>query len=305
MATDAKDRNASSGAMSLLLLLVAAAVIGGLTYSALKSNGLIGPKPEPADIVLGTAGKDVKGIALMERFPRGRSQLAFENSTRVRCHAHQIPRVFGTDRLPTTPYDGIGLLPFLCIVVAWGAAILGLLLAIINRSRWYWRGGLCLLFVSLGLAGWNHRSQTRKLNAFAAEHLAPGGALRCGLCTVSIPRDHESGGWSASILHFEFREDPAKHIILQRVDPMDDAEFKREFSAAAESAAWPEALIFVHGYNVTFEDAARRTAQVAYDIKFGGVATFYSWPSNGQTLTYSWDEESVQCPYRTSWSSWN
>ena len=29
-----------------------------------------------------------------------------------------------------------------------------------------------------------------------------------------------------------------------------------------------DVLVFVHGYNVGFEDAARRAAQLAYDLNF-------------------------------------
>ena len=49
-------------------------------------------------------------------------------------------------------------------------------------------------------------------------------------------------------------------------------------------------IIFVHGYNVTFEEAALRTAQVAYDIEFKGVPVIYSWPAQGNTLSYTVDQ---------------
>ena len=51
------------------------------------------------------------------------------------------------------------------------------------------------------------------------------------------------------------------------------------------------AFVFVHGYNVTFEDAARRTAQMAYDLGFDGAPVFYSWPSQGETADYMVDEQ--------------
>ena len=35
--------------------------------------------------------------------------------------------------------------------------------------------------------------------------------------------------------------------------------------------------MFVHGFNVSFADAARRTAQIAYDLAFGGPGAL-SWP---------------------------
>lgn len=52
-------------------------------------------------------------------------------------------------------------------------------------------------------------------------------------------------------------------------------------------------LIFVHGYNVTFEKAARRTAQLKHDLRFEGEAAFYSWPSRGKLLGYWADEGAV------------
>lgn len=51
-----------------------------------------------------------------------------------------------------------------------------------------------------------------------------------------------------------------------------------------------EVFIFVHGYNVSFEDAARRTAQLAYDLDFHGVPLFFSWPSRADTVQYTRDE---------------
>src|SRR5262249_8310679 len=53
-------------------------------------------------------------------------------------------------------------------------------------------------------------------------------------------------------------------------------------------------LLYVHGYNTSFTDAAFRTAQLAYDLAFPGVAMFYSWPSAGKSLSYWQDEETAQ-----------
>ncbi len=49
----------------------------------------------------------------------------------------------------------------------------------------------------------------------------------------------------------------------------------------------------MHGYNVGFEDAARRTAQIAYDLKFEGAPIFFSWPSQAEILEYAVDETNV------------
>jgi esterase/lipase superfamily enzyme len=55
-------------------------------------------------------------------------------------------------------------------------------------------------------------------------------------------------------------------------------------------------LVFIHGFNVTFEEAVRRTAQIAYDLRFDGVPITYSWPSQGSVkpIDYTTDETNVE-----------
>src|SRR5206468_12427492 len=53
-------------------------------------------------------------------------------------------------------------------------------------------------------------------------------------------------------------------------------------------------LVFVHGFNVKFEDAALRAAQLACDLTVDGVTAFYSWPSVGTARDYPHDEEAVR-----------
>jgi esterase/lipase superfamily enzyme len=49
--------------------------------------------------------------------------------------------------------------------------------------------------------------------------------------------------------------------------------------------------VFTHGYNVSFEEAARRAAQLAFDLNFRGRVVLFSWPSCGSLLGYGADEE--------------
>jgi esterase/lipase superfamily enzyme len=53
-----------------------------------------------------------------------------------------------------------------------------------------------------------------------------------------------------------------------------------------------EALVFVHGFNTDFESAARRTAQIAYDLGFEGAAVLYSWPSQGKIGLVDYNKDS-------------
>ncbi|MDO6477351.1 alpha/beta hydrolase [Alteromonas sp. 1_MG-2023] len=54
------------------------------------------------------------------------------------------------------------------------------------------------------------------------------------------------------------------------------------------------ALIFIHGFNVSFEDAARRSGQIAVDLGFNGVTAMYSWPSQGDLKKYKVDESNIE-----------
>lgn len=117
------------------------------------------------------------------------------------------------------------------------------------------------------------------------------GTLDFGSCDVSIPKQHVAGELeSPSMLRLEFREDPLKHVVLLKVEPEPADEFYANLRDRVAKSKENSALVFIHGYNVTFEDAARRTAQIAYDLKFGGVPIFYSWPSQGKLLDYAVDE---------------
>ena len=46
------------------------------------------------------------------------------------------------------------------------------------------------------------------------------------------------------------------------------------------------ALVFIHGYNVTFKDALFTASQIASDIGYEGRVYMYSWPSAAKTLRY-------------------
>ena len=123
----------------------------------------------------------------------------------------------------------------------------------------------------------------------------PNETLSLGTCDVSIPRDHRPGELEApSIWRLEFREDPAKHVVLLGVYPeKQKGQFYTDLGTAVAASPNREAFVFIHGYKTTFEDAARRTGQLAYDLGFNGAPIFYSWPSKGDLTGYSADEGTI------------
>lgn len=121
------------------------------------------------------------------------------------------------------------------------------------------------------------------------------GALELGTLKVTIPRSHRAGALEApSIWRLEFGPDPAEHVVLRSVTPVAQAEFYGRMQARIAETTRREAIVFVHGYNVTFEHAAKRAAQLAYDTGFPGVPVLYSWPSRGATSGYIADTAVVR-----------
>jgi esterase/lipase superfamily enzyme len=121
-------------------------------------------------------------------------------------------------------------------------------------------------------------------------------AVALGTLEVSIPKDHDVGKIERpfSIWRFEFREDPNKQIVLLNVSPKPEAEFFKELSTRVAASANRQAFVFVHGFDVSFPDAARRTAQIAYDLDFDGAPILYSWPSKGNIPGYPADEAEIE-----------
>jgi esterase/lipase superfamily enzyme len=120
------------------------------------------------------------------------------------------------------------------------------------------------------------------------------GELELGTCEVSVPKEHETGALeSPSVLRLEFRQDTKRHVVLLGVHPESPSSFYADLHKCIEGSDRKEAFVFVHGYNVGFETAVRRTAQIAYDLKFQGAPIVYSWPSQEGLFSYTVDETNV------------
>jgi len=52
-------------------------------------------------------------------------------------------------------------------------------------------------------------------------------------------------------------------------------------------------LVYVHGFNQTFEAAALDAARLSDSIKFAGDTLVFSWPSRARLLDYNYDRESA------------
>lgn len=123
--------------------------------------------------------------------------------------------------------------------------------------------------------------------------------LQFGTVDVSIPADHR---WakleSPSLLRLEWDADPQRHVLLApRVDKLSVADWKASVARRAGAFDKGGVLLFVHGYNNSFAEAAQRAGQLAYDLAFPGPTVLFSWPSDGEFVAYTRDEEKA----RTAW----
>jgi hypothetical protein len=86
------------------------------------------------------------------------------------------------------------------------------------------------------------------------------GSLAVGWCDVSVPRFAHRIGlverptfWTLN--YSDWFEDPNRHFVITRRTTMDEGTFWRLLSVVEERGDKKQILLFVHGYNVTFEDA--------------------------------------------------
>jgi tetratricopeptide (TPR) repeat protein len=72
----------------------------------------------------------------------------------------------------------------------------------------------------------------------------------------------------------------SRRLAMHCIEIVDDKQIVAAAMGQIEVAKnYPnQALIFVHGYNMSFDNAARRAAQIAYDINFDGATFLFSWP---------------------------
>jgi esterase/lipase superfamily enzyme len=73
------------------------------------------------------------------------------------------------------------------------------------------------------------------------------------------------------------------HLIIRGKAPLSEPDLVQQANKTLGEARnyQSQALIFVHGFNVSFENAVKRTAQIAYDLDFDGPVFLFTWPSRG------------------------
>ena len=109
---------------------------------------------------------------------------------------------------------------------------------------------------------------------------------------LTIPPGHRAGAieepmWGAA--------NAKEHIVVAEERKMDDDEFRAELAShvSGRIGVNRDVLVFVHGFNTSFEEARDRAAQITADSRFGGVAVLFTWPTKHELFGYVSDKDSA------------
>jgi len=121
------------------------------------------------------------------------------------------------------------------------------------------------------------------------------GAFEYGEATVSVPKAIAApvAPRNFALLRLEFRPSQDRTPTIERVRAMRGG--LDELLVAAQSriarSTRRERLLYIHGYNQSFADAATRAAKLSIDLEIDGAVFFYSWPSQASFLAYGVDAQ--------------
>ena len=115
-----------------------------------------------------------------------------------------------------------------------------------------------------------------------------------GNCSVHIPKSHTIGEINPNIFKRIWNWDWESMEIKGTPKILDTASFWQEIANSLGQREKDDSLLFLHGYNVTFEQAAIQAAQLGYDLGIPGITSFFSWPSLGTISGYAADTESLE-----------
>ncbi len=119
--------------------------------------------------------------------------------------------------------------------------------------------------------------------------------IHFGKRIVRIPSSHRTGElgsplWKRVLLQVDDR------ITVDPATAMPRDAFERDVRKflAGLDASDRNVLVYIHGFNTSFDDAARRAAQLGFDLKVPGMTVLYSWPSRGSLSAYVADLSAIE-----------
>lgn len=93
-----------------------------------------------------------------------------------------------------------------------------------------------------------------------------------GTCQVNVPKRHSVGTIDKAS---QMNADRDTHFQIGNLADLSES----NLLSGLQSAPGEEVLVFIHGFNVRFEEALMRGAQIGYDMKFQGPILVITWPA--------------------------
>ncbi|HEX3872185.1 MAG TPA: alpha/beta hydrolase [Pirellulales bacterium] len=114
--------------------------------------------------------------------------------------------------------------------------------------------------------------------------------LALGTCTVNFPIKHHKEG-ELETANWWQTGDPETCFLVEAAKLLKPDELRA-------SLGKDDVLLYVHGFNTTFDYAVLRAGQIQYDSEFPGKAMAFSWPSMGVISQYKADADTAEKSFR-------
>lgn len=119
-------------------------------------------------------------------------------------------------------------------------------------------------------------------------------ALSWGAAQVNVPSYRMRAEGAVALPGSEENPDAARLMFMNSLIPADSLRFLQRIRDDLARTNSRDILVFVHGYNSSFEEAAVRLAQLVADMGFDGTAILFSWPSAGALSGYIRDQQTAR-----------
>jgi len=129
-----------------------------------------------------------------------------------------------------------------------------------------------------------------------AQARRPSDTMTYGTAYVTLPPGHVTGRieqrrrWQI----FADPEDARRFVVIHPPQILSLERFFDDIALHVRDASRKDVLVFVHGYNVSFDDGLKRLAQIAVDLGFDGAPVLYSWPSEHRARDYGVDAANIR-----------
>ena len=127
-------------------------------------------------------------------------------------------------------------------------------------------------------------ASVRNGEAGAANEMSHDGT-EFSLQMISVPPHHKVGEIERPAFG---APDPTQHIVVSSRRDLDEAAFRNELAThiSGRIGSNRDVLLYVHGFNTSYDEARFRLAQIVQDGRFGGVPVLFTWPSSDNLLGY-------------------